>query len=219
MQFKLCTNVTMVINFECHSYRRINWKQNNISLFFPSSILVGSCMRSRTIVAACTLWKEETTAHLWIGKLRIPTSSLSAGWLTIFKLLHPKTASLTKENQCFKVYLPQIIKSNEPELWFTLLNHTAMCFYLYGISMMNQLFEKKMQLAQKYSCTFYFVFVLRHWVEIKVNCEEVAVLSLSLSVRFPNIHWHVIKNTPFCQRKHSQLPLNIYNQIYLKHMV
>lgn len=138
-------------------------------------------------MAACTLWKEETTAHLWIGKLRIPTSSPSAGWLTISKLLHPKTASLSKENQCFKAYLPQII--NQMNLNFDLYYWiTQLCdCYLYGISMMNQLFEKKMQLAQKYSCMFYFVFVLRQWVEIKVNCEKVAVLSLSLHII------HVIK--------------------------
>ncbi len=74
---------------------------------------------------------------------------------------------------------------------------------------MNQLFENKMQLAHKYSCMFYFVFVLRQWVEIKVNCEKVAVLSLFILL--------LLKNTSFCfvQRKYSQLPLNIYNQIYI----
>ncbi len=150
-------------------------------------------------MAACTLWKEETTAHLWIGKLRTPTSSPSAGWLTISKLLHPKTASLSKQKQCFKAYFAQIIN----QVIYITQSHSYVLFSSI-ISMINQLFENKMQLAHKYSCMFYFVFVLRQWVEIKENCEKVAVLSLFILLLLK-------KNT-------STFPVTS-KHIYLKYML
>merc|ERR1712212_1247380 len=39
----------------------------------------GCCTKSLTSVAACTLWREETTAPTWSGRQRTPASSPSAG--------------------------------------------------------------------------------------------------------------------------------------------